>query len=218
MSTDVDLMVGSCRVVRRPAEGRIEIFRSIHGVEIGLFVPPEHWSGGPYWRIIEPKDPVPDVCVDLTDHLAGHTVSIGPRINPPAPEIGKPKPWRSSALSRADIELDRRGFVRDFAGEPQGFCSYVIHWADGTTLEGDYSSAWKWCCVEGKTFRMNSSSFRDAIRERLREEAGLAPTPERFLRDGLETPAKARQDYLREVDSHPQARSSALHILRSCAI
>lgn len=218
ITPDVDIVIGLHRVVRRPAEGRIEIFRCVHGLEVGLFIPPERWSEKPTWRVIMQENLVPDLHVDLTDHLEGHTARVVPRMNRPAPEIGKKGPWRSSAISRTCIEIFGRGFERDKARLPQGDFSYVVHWADGTRFSGRYRPAWRSASCEGTRFRMQVASFRDELNGRIREVAGLAPTPSRFLHDGLRSAESAREEYLREINAASAARDQAIHILGRCDI
>lgn len=218
LTANADVIVGLHRVLRHPRGGRLQEFRWIHGLEVGLYAPHEGGGDQPYWRILLPENPVLSVCVDLTDHAAGHTVSVPAGMVEPAPRLGWDEPRHFSALRGADIELWNRGNERDRAGEPQGAFSYVIRWADGTTLEGEFSTTWRAACVEGRAFRRPTALFMDEVKTRLREEAGLAPTPERFLRDGFVSEASARQAYLGEVIAQPEVQHRALHILRSCEL
>jgi hypothetical protein len=216
LTSDVDVVIGLHRVVRQPAEGRIEIFRFVRDLEIGLFIPPERWSEKPSWRVIIQDDSVPDLYVDLTDHDEGHTVRIVPRMNPPAPDIGKKEPWRSSAISRANIEIYDRGFKRDQARVPQGDFTYVVHWADETKFDGLFRPSWRSARYEGNVFRTPVTDFRCELKSRIREASGLAPTPARFLRDGLQSAESARTEYLKKVRASPAARQRAIHILGRC--
>lgn len=218
LNADADLIVGLHRVVRCPRGGRLQEFRWIHGLEVGLYTPNEGRGDQPHWRILLPENPVLGVCVDLTDNASGQTVSIPASVCWSAPRNFGEDPPRVSPLMGAAIELWNRGYERDKAGQPQTAFTYVVHWADGTMIEGEFVSQWRTACVDGQSFRRPVDDFKDVVKMRLREEAGLAPTPDRFLCDGLVPEVEARQAYLREVKSRPELQHLALHILRSCEV